>query len=152
MQYICAINQLIHPSKVNGLLSLTSIAGHVHVNDLDLTTQILVSPCHTCSVYAIKKFGFPCKILRHLWIFLWVLKVFFLIHTILPPSKVIGFLFIDNDLHLKSLSVDKRPITLKGGQIVWIRKKTLSTHRKIKTWRRILGGCPNCFMADTEQV
>ncbi len=29
------------------------IAGLVHVNDLDLTTQILVSPCHTCSVYAI---------------------------------------------------------------------------------------------------
>ena len=38
--------------------SLTSIAGLVHVNDLNLTTQILVSPCHTCSVYAIKKFGF----------------------------------------------------------------------------------------------
>ncbi len=30
---------------------LTSIAGLVHVNDLDLTTQILVSPCHTCSLY-----------------------------------------------------------------------------------------------------
>ena len=30
---------------------LTSIAGLVHVNDLDLPTQILVSPCHTCSVY-----------------------------------------------------------------------------------------------------
>ncbi len=56
---------------------LTSIAGLVHVNDLDLTTQILVSPCHTCSVCAIKKFQFPHKILRHLWIFLWVLKVFF---------------------------------------------------------------------------
>ncbi len=40
-------------------ISLTSITGHVHVNDLDLTTQILVSSCHTCSVYAIKKFGFP---------------------------------------------------------------------------------------------
>ena len=26
-------------------------AGLVHVNDLDLMTQILVSPCHTCSVY-----------------------------------------------------------------------------------------------------
>ena len=37
---------------------LTSIAGLVHVNDLNLTTQILVSPCHTCSVYAIKKFGY----------------------------------------------------------------------------------------------
>ncbi len=34
-------------------ITLTSIAGLVHVNDLDLTTQILVSPCHTCSVYAI---------------------------------------------------------------------------------------------------
>ncbi len=32
-------------------LLLTSIAGLVHVNDLDLTTQILVSPCDTCSVY-----------------------------------------------------------------------------------------------------
>ncbi len=27
--------------------SLTSIAGLVHVNDLNLTTQILVSPCDT---------------------------------------------------------------------------------------------------------
>ncbi len=53
---------------------LTSIAGLVHVNDLNLTTQILVSPCHTCPVYAIKEFGFPCKIYRHLWIFLPVLK------------------------------------------------------------------------------
>ena len=35
-------------------ISLTSIAGLVHVNDLKLTTQILVSPCHTCLVYAIK--------------------------------------------------------------------------------------------------
>ena len=32
---------------------LTSIAGLVHVNELDLTTQILVSPCDTCPVYAI---------------------------------------------------------------------------------------------------
>ncbi len=31
---------------------LTSIAGLVHVNEFDLTTQILVSPCHTCLVYA----------------------------------------------------------------------------------------------------
>ncbi len=34
---------------------LTSIAGLVHVNDLNLTTQILVSPCHICSVYAINQ-------------------------------------------------------------------------------------------------
>ncbi len=32
-------------------MMLTSIAGLVHVNDLDLTTQILVSPCRTCPVY-----------------------------------------------------------------------------------------------------
>ncbi len=50
----------------------------VHVNDLDLTTQILVSTCHTCPVYAINEFGFPSKFLSHLWIFLWVLKGFFL--------------------------------------------------------------------------
>ena len=31
---------------------LTSIAGLVHVNDHNLTTQILVFPCQTCSVYA----------------------------------------------------------------------------------------------------
>ncbi len=43
---------------------LTSIAGLVHVNGLNLTTQILVSPCHICSVYAINKFGLPRKILR----------------------------------------------------------------------------------------
>ncbi len=41
------------------------IAGLVHVNDLDLTTQILVSPCHSRLVYAINKFGFPCKIYRN---------------------------------------------------------------------------------------
>ncbi len=40
---------------------LTSIAGLVHVNDLNLTTQILVPPCHICSVYAIKEFGYPPK-------------------------------------------------------------------------------------------
>ncbi len=44
--------------------TLTSIAGLVHVNDLDLTTQILVSPCHTCSVYAINKFGLLRSIYR----------------------------------------------------------------------------------------
>ncbi len=44
------------------VVALTSIAGLVHVNDLDLTTQILVSPCHTCPVYAINMFGFPRKI------------------------------------------------------------------------------------------
>ena len=42
-----------------GSLRLTSIAGLVHVNDLNLMTQILVSPCHICSVYAIKEFGYP---------------------------------------------------------------------------------------------
>ncbi len=47
---------------------LTSIAGLVHVNDFNpVTTQILVPPCHTCSVYAIKEFGYPPKIFRHLW-------------------------------------------------------------------------------------
>ncbi len=40
---------------------LTSIAGLVHVNDLDLTTQILVSPCHTCSVYGIYLTGLTRK-------------------------------------------------------------------------------------------
>ncbi len=38
--------------------NLTSIAGLIHVNDLNLITQILVSvPCQTCSVYATKQFG-----------------------------------------------------------------------------------------------
>ncbi len=83
------------------LVLLTSIAGLVHVNDLDLTTQILVFPCQTCSVYAIKQFGHKPKILNHLWIFLCVLKVFFLVHTIWPPSKVICFLIIDNDFRCK---------------------------------------------------
>ncbi len=36
-------------------MPLTSIAGLVHVNDLDLTTQILVSPCHTCPVYILNR-------------------------------------------------------------------------------------------------
>ena len=71
-----------------GVHVLTSIAGLVHVNDLNLTTQILVFPCQTCLVYAMKQFGHKPKIFRHLWIFLWVLKVFFLVHTIWPPSKV----------------------------------------------------------------
>ncbi len=31
--------------------NLTSIAGLVHVNDLDRTSQILVALCHSCSVY-----------------------------------------------------------------------------------------------------
>ena len=46
-----------------------------HVNDLNITTQILVFPCHTCWVCATKQFGYPPKIFRHLWIFLRVLKV-----------------------------------------------------------------------------
>ncbi len=58
--------QLVYPL----LIILTSIVGLVHVNDLDLKIQILVSTCHTCLVCAIKKFCFPRKILRHLWIFL----------------------------------------------------------------------------------
>ena len=41
--------------------SLTSIAGLVHVSDLDLTTQILIFPCQTCQVYATKQFGSPPK-------------------------------------------------------------------------------------------
>ena len=40
---------------------LTSIAGLVHVNDLNCTTQILVFPCQTCSVYALKQFGHKPK-------------------------------------------------------------------------------------------
>ena len=36
---------------------LTSIAGLVHVFDLDLTIQILIFPCQTCLVYATKQFG-----------------------------------------------------------------------------------------------
>ncbi len=42
---------------VVGGLSLTSIAGHVHVNDLNLATQILVFSCQTCSIYAMKQLG-----------------------------------------------------------------------------------------------
>ncbi len=56
---------------------LSSIAGLVDVNDLNLTTQILLSPCHICSVYAIKEFSYPPKIFHHLWIFLWVLKLLY---------------------------------------------------------------------------
>ncbi len=55
-------------------------------------------------------------------------------------------------LHLKSFSMNKKPITLEGGKIVWIRKKTLSTHRKIQRWHKILRGNPNLFMAYTGQV
>ncbi len=46
-------------------LHLTSIARLIHVNDLDLTTEILVSPCHTCSVHAINKFGFPNRFVAY---------------------------------------------------------------------------------------
>ena len=45
--------------------TLTSIAGLVHVNDLNLMTQILVSPCHICSVYAIKEFGYPNSLMAY---------------------------------------------------------------------------------------
>ncbi len=45
-------------STFEWLLALTSIAGLVHVNDLNLRTQILVFPCHTCWVYASKQFGY----------------------------------------------------------------------------------------------
>ena len=37
---------------------VTSIAGLVHVNDLNLTTKILVFPCQPYSVYAMKQFGY----------------------------------------------------------------------------------------------
>ncbi len=47
---------------------LTGIARLVHVNDLNLTTQILTFPCETCSVYATKQFGYPPKILRCLYL------------------------------------------------------------------------------------
>ena len=50
MTYISIIMQI--------WITLTSIARLVHVNDLNLTTQILVPPCYICSVYAIKEFGF----------------------------------------------------------------------------------------------
>ncbi len=43
-------------------------------------------------------------------------------------------------------------LTLEGGKIVWIRKKTLSTHRKIQRWDKNLRGNPNLFMAYTGQV
>ena len=76
----------------------TGIARLVHVSDLNLTTQILIFPCLTCSVYATKQFGYPPKILCHVFIFLWVLKVFFLIHTMWPPSEVIRLSSTDNDL------------------------------------------------------
>ena len=57
--------------KMTGIYSsLTSIAGLVHVNDLNLTTNILVFPCQTCSVYAMKQFEHKPKIFRNLWIFL----------------------------------------------------------------------------------
>ncbi len=38
------------PKISDFFIPLTSIAGQVHVNDFDLTAQILVSPWHTCSV------------------------------------------------------------------------------------------------------
>ncbi len=41
----------------NIFMILTGIARLVHVNDLNLMTQILTFPCQTCSVYARKKFG-----------------------------------------------------------------------------------------------
>ncbi len=43
-------------------VTLTGIAGLVHVKDLNLMTQILIFPCQTCSVYAMKQFGYPPKI------------------------------------------------------------------------------------------
>ena len=56
----------IHVKGIGKLsMTLTSIAGLVHVNDLDLTTQILISSCHICSVYAIKKFGLPNFFMAH---------------------------------------------------------------------------------------
>ncbi len=107
-------------TKLGTILPLTSIAGLVHVNDLDLTTEILVSSCHICSVYAIKEFGYPPKIFRHLWIFLWVLKLFFLIHTMLPPSKVIGFLFIYNDFRCNThMGVHPIAIPLINYIVLW---------------------------------
>ncbi len=69
---------------------LTGIARLVHVFDLNLTTQILIFPCWTCSLSSTKQFGYPPKILSHV--------------------------------------------------------------RKIQRWLRILGLCPNCLMAYTEQV
>ncbi len=63
--------------SVSGKIHLTSIAGLVHVNDLNLTTQILVPPCYTCLIYAIKVFGYPPKIFHHLSIFLWVPKLLY---------------------------------------------------------------------------
>ena len=52
--YVKTINLNAKNAKqsMNGS-NLTSIARLLHVNDLDLTAQILVSPCHTCPVYGI---------------------------------------------------------------------------------------------------
>ncbi len=74
-------------------------------------------------------------------------------HVKVHSSQIsMGSLDIIWMLHLKSLSINKKQITLEGGQIVWTRKRTLSTHRKIQRLRKILGLCSNCFMAYTEQV
>ncbi len=67
---LCKISTFCQLPCICPVLSLTSIAGLVHVNDLNLTTHILVFPCQTCSVYAMKQFGHNANIFRHLWIFL----------------------------------------------------------------------------------
>ena len=92
--------------------ALTSIAGLVHVSDLKLTTQILIFLCQTCSVYATKQFGYPSKILHHLLINLWVFKVISLIHTIWPPSGVIGLLSIDSDCGCNIHIISRDPMEI----------------------------------------
>ena len=78
---LCATFNIISLDKTprlkNLISALTSIAGLVHVNmvnDLDLTTQILVSPCHTSLGSHVRFYatsGFFCE----------YSKSFFLIHT-----------------------------------------------------------------------
>ncbi len=78
---------------------LTSIAGLVHVNDLNLMTLILVSLCHICSVYAIKEFGYPPRIFHHFWIFLWVLALQCLFNWHVSENCPIGILFMKPSPH-----------------------------------------------------
>ncbi len=59
------------PAREN-VVSLTGIARLVHVNDLNLTTQILTFPCQTCSVYAMKQFGYPLKVEK---VKIWVVRL-----------------------------------------------------------------------------
>ncbi len=59
---------------ISHIIHLTSIAGLIHVNDVDLTTQILVSPCDTCSVCAINFFMAHTEQVWHGETKIWVVR------------------------------------------------------------------------------